>query len=76
MASGQDLLAIMHSGGWKDPRMPRKYIQELKAEDSGMARMLRKPASRKAVSMRIAVRKKPARRNLNRRAAVRRKKNT
>lgn len=41
VASGQDLLAIMHSGGWKDPRMPRKYIQELKAEDSGMARMLR-----------------------------------
>lgn len=41
VASGQDLLAIMHSGGWKDPRMPRKYIQELNAEDSGMARMLR-----------------------------------
>jgi integrase len=40
-ASGQDLLAIMHAGGWKDARMPRQYIQELKAEDSGMARMLR-----------------------------------
>jgi hypothetical protein len=42
VAAGQDLLAIMHSGGWKDPRMPRKYIQELQAQDSGMARMLRR----------------------------------
>ena len=41
LADGQDLLAIMHAGGWKDARMPRKYIQELRAEDSGMARMLR-----------------------------------
>lgn len=41
VASGQDVLAIMHSGGWQDPRMPRKYIQALQAADSGMARMLR-----------------------------------
>jgi hypothetical protein len=46
VAAGQDLLAIMHSGGWKDPRMPRKYIQELQAQDSGMARMLRCRVSR------------------------------
>jgi len=31
LAAGQDLLAIMHAGGWKDPRMPRKYIKELQA---------------------------------------------
>lgn len=45
VASGQDLLAVMHSGGWRDPRMPRRYIQELKASDSGMARMLRAQAA-------------------------------
>jgi integrase len=41
VAAGQDLLAIMQSGGWQDARMPRQYVQELRAQDSGMARMLR-----------------------------------
>jgi hypothetical protein len=48
VAAGQDILAVMHSGGWSDPRTVRKYIQELLAEDSGMARMLRNPAARRA----------------------------
>jgi hypothetical protein len=33
--------AIMHSGGWNDPKMPRYYTRELAAQESGMARMMR-----------------------------------
>jgi integrase len=41
VAAGIDLTSIMHSGGWRDPKMPRYYTRELAARDSGMARMVR-----------------------------------
>lgn len=46
LAGGQDVLGIMQSGGWTDPRMPKKYTQELLATDSAMARLLRAPKGR------------------------------
>jgi hypothetical protein len=41
VAAGIDLTSVMHSGGWRDPKMPRYYTRELAARDSGMARMVR-----------------------------------
>lgn len=36
-----DLLGIMQSGGWKNAAMPKRYTEELAAEHSGMAAMMR-----------------------------------
>ncbi len=41
VAAGIGLTSVMHSGGWRDPKMPRYYTRELAARDSGMARMVR-----------------------------------
>jgi integrase len=45
-AAGIDLTGIMQSGGWNDPKMPRYYTRELTAQESGMARMLKKDLRR------------------------------
>jgi hypothetical protein len=41
-ANGIDLTNIMHSGGWNDPKMSRYYTREFSAQESGMARMIRR----------------------------------
>ena len=46
-AAGIDLTSIMHSGGWNDAKMPRYYTRELAAQESGMARMMKRRARRK-----------------------------
>ncbi len=40
--AGIDLTSIMHSGGWNDAKMPRYYTRELAAQESGMARMIKR----------------------------------
>jgi site-specific recombinase XerD len=44
VAAGIDLTSIMHSGGWNDAKMPRYYTRELAAQQSGMARMMKRRA--------------------------------
>jgi integrase len=39
VASGQDLLAVMQAGGWRDPKMPARYTEHLAAMRGGMARL-------------------------------------
>ncbi|HEY6455427.1 MAG TPA: tyrosine-type recombinase/integrase [Steroidobacteraceae bacterium] len=39
VASGQDLLSVMQSGGWKDPKMPARYTEHLAAMRGGMAQL-------------------------------------
>jgi integrase/recombinase XerD len=39
VASGQDLLAVMQAGGWKDPKMPARYTEHLAAMRGGMAQL-------------------------------------
>jgi site-specific recombinase XerD len=46
-AAGIDLTSIMHSGGWSDAKMPRYYTRELAAQESGMARLLKKRKGRR-----------------------------
>jgi site-specific recombinase XerD len=46
-AAGIDLISIMQSGGWNDAKMPRYYTRELAAQESGMARLLRKRQSKR-----------------------------
>ena len=41
-AAGIDLTSIMQSGGWNDAKMPRYYTRELAAQESGMARLLKR----------------------------------
>jgi hypothetical protein len=36
VAAGIDLTSIMHTGGWRDPKMPRYFTRELAAKNSGM----------------------------------------
>lgn len=38
-ASGIDLGAIMHAGGWKSPEMVMRYIEHMDVQKSGMARL-------------------------------------
>jgi integrase len=45
-AAGIDLTSIMHSGGWSDAKMPRYYTRELEAQESGMARLMKRQARR------------------------------
>lgn len=45
-AAGIDLTSIMHSGGWNDAKMPRYYTRELQAQESGMARLMKRQARR------------------------------
>jgi integrase len=39
VANGQDLLAVMQAGGWKDPKMPARYTEHLAAMRGGMAQL-------------------------------------
>jgi integrase len=39
VAAGQDLLAVMQAGGWRDPKMPARYTEHLAAMRGGMARL-------------------------------------
>lgn len=39
VAAGQDLLAVMQAGGWKDPKMPARYTEHLAAMRGGMAKL-------------------------------------
>jgi site-specific recombinase XerD len=39
VAGGQDLLAVMQAGGWKDPKMPARYTEHLAAMRGGMAQL-------------------------------------
>jgi len=39
VAGGQDLLAVMQAGGWRDPKMPARYTEHLAAMRGGMARL-------------------------------------
>jgi len=38
-ATGVDLGAIMHAGGWKSPDMVMRYIEHMDVGKSGMARL-------------------------------------
>ncbi len=46
-AAGIDLTSIMQSGGWSDAKMPRYYTRELEAQESGMARLLKRRSRQK-----------------------------
>lgn len=39
VAGGQDLLAVMQAGGWRDPKMPARYTEHLAAMGGGMAQL-------------------------------------
>lgn len=38
-AAGIELVAIMHTGGWKSPEMVMRYIEQMDGRKSGMARL-------------------------------------
>jgi len=50
VAAGQDLLAVMQAGGWKDPKMPARYTEHLAAMRGGMAQLWARAEPRLSVS--------------------------